>query len=68
MRLPEALQPDAIRHGFVLAVDGGGRPIASLQDPGGTVAIVTTVMERDGRIYLGSYREPSLWEVPLARQ
>lgn len=65
MRLPEVLQPDAIRHGFVLAVDAGGRPVASLQDPGGTVAIVTTVMERDGRIYLGSYREPSLWEVPL---
>jgi sugar lactone lactonase YvrE len=65
MRLPEALQPDAIRHGFALAVDAAGRPIASLQDPGGTVAIVTTVMERDGRIYLGSYREPSLWEVPL---
>jgi sugar lactone lactonase YvrE len=66
MRLPEALQPDAIRHGFALAVGADGRPVSSLQDPSGTVAIVTTVMERDGRIYLGSYREPSLWEVPLA--
>jgi sugar lactone lactonase YvrE len=65
MRLPEAMQPDAIRHGFALAVDAGGRPIGSLQDPSGTVAIVTTVMERGGRIYLGSYREASLWEVPL---
>ena len=36
MRLPEALQPDAIRHGFVLAVDGGGRPAgaAALPAPG----------------------------------
>jgi sugar lactone lactonase YvrE len=68
MRLPEALQPDAIRHGFALAVDAGGRPLASLQDPGGTVAIVTTVMERDSRIYLGSYREASLWEVPVERK
>jgi sugar lactone lactonase YvrE len=65
IRLPEALQPDAIRHGFALEVDAGGRPVRSLQDPSGTVALVTTVMERDGRIYLGSYREASLWEVPL---
>lgn len=65
LRAPEFLQPDAIRHGLVVEVSRDGLPIRSLHDPSGTVALVTTAMEREGRLYLGSYRDPSLWEVPL---
>ena len=60
MRLPEALQPAPVRHGFVVELDGDGRPLRSLQDPSGEVALVTSVMERDRLLYLGSYKETSL--------
>jgi sugar lactone lactonase YvrE len=63
-RLPKAVQPAAIRHGFVLEIDPGGRVLRSLQDPSGRVAVITSVMEHDGHLYLGSYTEPWLWRLP----
>jgi sugar lactone lactonase YvrE len=60
LRLPAALQPAPIRHGFVVELDRDGRPVRSLQDPSGEVALVTSVMERGHRLYLGSYKESSL--------
>lgn len=65
VRLPEALQPAPIRHGFVVELDRDGRPLRSLHDPSGGVALVTSVMERDHRLYLGSYKETSLVVVDL---
>jgi sugar lactone lactonase YvrE len=66
LRLPDALQPEPIRYGLVLAVDENGQATRSLHDPSGGVALVTSVMEHQGRLYLGSYREPSLAVVPLS--
>jgi sugar lactone lactonase YvrE len=60
MRLPQSLQPAPIRYGFVVELDGDGTPIRSLQDTSGNVALVTSVMEADGDLYLGSHMEPSL--------
>lgn len=60
VRLPQALQPAPIRHGLVVELDRDGNPVRSLHDPSGDVALVTSVMERDGRLYLGSYMEPTL--------
>jgi sugar lactone lactonase YvrE len=65
MRLPKALQPAPLRHGIVLEVDPGGRILRSLQDPSGEVAIITSAMEHEGHLYLGSYTEPWLWQVRL---
>lgn len=60
MRLPEALQPAPIRHGLVVELNRSGQPLRSLHDPSGDVALVTSVMERDAQLYLGSYKESSL--------
>jgi sugar lactone lactonase YvrE len=60
VRLPEALQPAPIRHGLVVELDRDGKAIRSLHDPSGEVALVTSVMERAHRLYLGSYKESSL--------
>ena len=65
MRLPEALQPAPIRHGLVVELDRDGRPLRSLHDTTGDVALVTSVMERDGRLYLGSHKESSVVVVEL---
>jgi hypothetical protein len=43
-----------------------GHVIRSLQDPSGEVAFVTSVMERDGVLVLGSYKEHSLVVVDVA--
>jgi sugar lactone lactonase YvrE len=60
LRLPAALQPAPIRHGLVVELDREGNPVRSLHDPTGEVALVTSVMERDRRLYLGSYKESTL--------
>jgi sugar lactone lactonase YvrE len=60
LRLPATLQPAPIRHGFVVELDRDGNPLRSLQDPSGEVALVTSVTERDHRLFLGSHKEPSL--------
>jgi sugar lactone lactonase YvrE len=55
-RLPEALQPAAKRHAWVLALDEHGRVVADLQRAGpDAYAPVSSVVERDGWLYLGSF-------------
>jgi sugar lactone lactonase YvrE len=65
IRLPEVLHPAPLRYGLVLAIDESGRVIRSLHDPSGRVALVTSVMEHRGHLYLGSYLEPSVAVVPI---
>lgn len=65
LRLPAALHPAPLRHGLVVELAPDGRPLRALHDPSGGVALVTSAMEREGSLYLGSYREPSLVVVPL---
>ena len=59
-RLPERLQPQPRRHGFVLGFDAAGRVVHNLQDPSGRVAMTTGARQHRGRLYLGSLSEPTL--------
>ncbi len=65
VRLPSWATPDALRHGLVVELAPDGRPIRALHDPSGRVALVSCAMERDGVLYTGSFRDPSIVAVPL---
>jgi sugar lactone lactonase YvrE len=65
VRLPKWLQPKARRYGLVVELAPDGRPLRSLQDPSGAVAFVSCAMERDGVLYTGSFRDPSIVAVSL---
>jgi sugar lactone lactonase YvrE len=59
-RLPEQLQPQPKRHGFVLGLDAAGKVVHNLQDPTGRVAMTTGARQRGDRLYLGSLSEPTV--------
>ena len=64
--LPPGLRPQFVRWGFVLEIDADGRPLRSLQDPDGDVVPhVTTAVEREGTLWLGSLDGPGIKSVPL---
>ena len=60
VRLPDRLQPQPKRYGFVLGFDEAGRVVHNLQDPSGRVALVTGAREHGGRLYVGSLSEPTV--------
>ncbi|APE38357.1 strictosidine synthase [Nocardia mangyaensis] len=55
--LPDRLQPAPVRSTWVLALDFGGTVVHDLQRAGDTYAMVTSVAEHDGTLYLGSLSE-----------
>ena len=60
-RLPEAVQPQPVRHGFVLGFDAStGEAVENLQDPDGAYAPITSAREHDERLWLGSLTEPAI--------
>jgi sugar lactone lactonase YvrE len=64
--LPPGLRPQFVRWGFVLEIDADGRPLRSLQDPDGDVVPhVTTAVEHEGTLWLGSLDGPGIKSVPL---
>jgi sugar lactone lactonase YvrE len=66
VRLPSFLQPAPERYGFVLGLSPEGRVTRNLQDPSGRhYAMVSSAIERDGALYLGSLYEDSVGRVPL---
>ncbi len=65
-RLPLAVQPAPVMHGFVLGLDTEGRVIANLQDAGaGAYAPITSAIAHGPWLYLGSLMAPSMARVPL---
>ncbi|MBX7116085.1 MAG: SMP-30/gluconolactonase/LRE family protein [Myxococcaceae bacterium] len=55
-RLPNALQPAPQRHAFVLGVDEQGKVTHNFQyRSGDSYSPVTSAIERDGHLYLGSF-------------
>jgi hypothetical protein len=65
-KLPRALQPAPERYGHVVGIDGSGEVRCSLQHPSGEVfAIITSVQEHDGWLYLGSLSEPAFARIPV---
>jgi len=67
MRLPEAIMPAATNYGFVLGLDTDGRIVHNLQDPSGSYAQITNVVENKGMLYLGSLVEDAIGRLPVPR-
>ena len=63
--LPEKIQPQPVRHGFVVGYDAAGQVVHNLQDPAGVYAPITGVRQHGGRLYLGSLTEPALGVIDL---
>jgi sugar lactone lactonase YvrE len=65
-KLPRRLWEDPKPYGFALEIDGEGRILRTLQDPSGTCfPEVTSAVERDGHVWLGTLRRPYLARVAL---
>ncbi len=66
-RLPTFVRPKAVAYGHVIAIDGMGRVLASLQDPDGTYRLTTGATETRDYIYVGSLVMPLLGRLPKAK-
>jgi strictosidine synthase len=65
VRLPQALHPAPVRHAWVLGVDHQARLVHDLQDPTASqIAVVTSVQEHDGWLYLGSLSDDAFARYP----
>jgi sugar lactone lactonase YvrE len=63
-RLPKSMQGGAEPYGLILAIDGDGRVLRSLHDPGGErISHVTSVAPVDGALYLGTVKGASIGHV-----
>lgn len=65
LRLPRSLMPQPVRYGMVLALDREGRVKENLQDPAGGYGRISCVVERGGRLYLGSLAEEAMGMVEI---
>jgi sugar lactone lactonase YvrE len=66
LRLPEFLQPAPQRYGFVLGLDRNGAVVANLQDPSGKAyAVISNVLEHQGKLYFGSIGEDAVGRIDL---
>ncbi len=59
-RLPAFVRPKATFYGHIVAVDGTGRVVASLQDPAGAFRLNTSVLETKDYLYVGSLTMPAI--------
>ncbi|MBA1147303.1 strictosidine synthase family protein [Ectothiorhodospiraceae bacterium WFHF3C12] len=65
-RLPKAFWPKPAPYGFIAEIDGDGNVLRTLQDPGGErIATITSVLEHDGTLYLGSLYNRYIGRLPL---
>jgi sugar lactone lactonase YvrE len=65
-RLPQAVQPAPVMHGFVLALDPDGKVVANLQDASpGAYAPITSAIARGDWLYLGSFTAPAFARISL---
>lgn len=66
VRLPRFMQPKPARHGFVVRLDPEGRVTQTLQDPtGARSALVSSVIEHNGALYLGHLEGETVGRLPL---
>ena len=66
-RLPTFVRPKAVAYGHVVAIDGSGQVLASLQDPDGGYRLTTGATEAKTHIYVGSLVMPALGRLPKSR-
>ena len=61
LRLPESLRNSVIpkRYAMLLGFDESGRVVYNLQDPNGKFDYITSVLNVENRLYLGSLKEPN---------
>lgn len=59
-RMPAFLRPQAENYGHIIAVNGAGKVVEDLQDPGGGYPKITSVIETEEYLYIGSLFAPSL--------
>ncbi|MCK6524863.1 SMP-30/gluconolactonase/LRE family protein [Myxococcota bacterium] len=67
LRLPPALRPAPERLGMALGIAPSGEILHNLQDPAGRYAPVTSVVEEDGQLYIGSLSERAVGVLPAPR-
>lgn len=66
-RLPAAVQPAPVMHGFALGLDLNGKVVVNLQNAEpGAYAPITSVREGSDYLYFGSLSAPSMARLPLA--
>lgn len=66
-KLPDFAHPKPAPYGFILELDEQGNPLRSLQDPEGDhFPFITSVQERDNRLYLGTLTGDSIATLPVA--
>lgn len=66
--LPQFLWAHAKKHGFILSLDEQGKITGSLQDPDGTkYYYLTSAVEHDGYLYLGSLKQDKIGRYRLGR-
>lgn len=59
-RLPEPVQPGLTRSARVMAFDDAGTVVHDRSFDASSFHMVTGVRERDGRVWVGSFREPAI--------
>jgi sugar lactone lactonase YvrE len=63
-RLPKSMQGGTKPYGLILAIDGDGKVLRSLHDPGGqTISHITSVEPVDGALYLGTVERTRIGRV-----
>lgn len=64
MRLPDAAIPDPENYGFVLGLSNQGEVVHNLQDPSGSYIQISSVIQHEGFLYVGSIAEDALGRLP----
>ncbi|HEX6097073.1 MAG TPA: SMP-30/gluconolactonase/LRE family protein [Thermoanaerobaculia bacterium] len=59
-RLPKLIRPKAVAYGHIVAIDGNGRVLASLQDPDGRYRLATGAAETEEFLYVSSLEMPAI--------
>ena len=61
LRLPEAVRNAVLppRYAMLLGFNEEGKVIYNLQDPGGKYDYITSVLQIENQLYLGSLKEPT---------
>ena len=66
LRLPKSWQPAPERYAFALGLDGNGHVVHNLQDPSGkSFALISSVLEYNGKLYFGSIGEEAVGRLPI---
>ena len=62
-RLPAFVQPKEVRYSMVLGLDAEGNVIHNLHDPTGKLAMISSVQEANGHLYLGTISDPAFGRI-----